>query len=130
MSKNPNYRNLELGNIMFNNNKNQKYDCPDWIIALLKDIKDKLDIAFWNKYQLEIPSPFENTAGIHEGNCFQVYAYNWSNKKSKSYNFKYKDIEISWYKSLGRDTTINGEYSSEVIIEMYNDIIKEIRSIK
>lgn len=121
--------NLELGNIIFNNNKHQDFICPDWIVALLKDIKERLSIAYWNQYQLELPSPFDNTGTTHQGKIFEVLSHNWSSDIKRPYNFKYKNIEISWYKYLGRDTTINGDYSPEEIITMYNEIIKEINSI-
>ena len=35
---------LELGNIMFNTNKNQILNCPNWVIALLEDINNLNDI--------------------------------------------------------------------------------------
>lgn len=37
---------LELGNLMFNINKNQIYNCPEWIVALLNDINRKLKVVF------------------------------------------------------------------------------------
>lgn len=27
---------MELGNLIFNTNKNQYYECPEWIVALLE----------------------------------------------------------------------------------------------
>lgn len=128
MNKKATVKNLELGNIIFNENKNQEFICPDWVVALLKDIKERLNTALWNKYQLEMPSPFDNSNSIYDGKCFEVKAHLWSSETKRLYNFKYKNIEISWYKYLGRDTTINGEYSNEEIINMYNDIIKEIKT--
>ena len=129
MSEKSNINNLELGNIIFNENKNQEFVCPNWVIALLKDIKDRLSVAFWNQYQLDLPSPFDNSGNTYEGKTFTVSSHDWSSEYKRPYNFKYKNIEISWYKYLGRDTTINGDYSPEEIIEMYDNIINEINNI-
>ena len=113
-----------------NEKSNKIFPCPDWIIALLKDIDNRLQIAYWNKNQEEMLSPFGNTGNSYKGSNFEVQAYNWNEETEQPYNFKYKDIEISWYKYLGRGTTINGQYPPDKIIEMYNDIISEFREEK
>ena len=124
---------MELGNLMNNPNKNQQYECPEWIIALLKRINDKLDTVMWNKYQKEYESPFANTGNYFKNDVFEVEAYNWNDDISQEYNFKCGDIEISWYKYLGRDTTINDNFEEKYIIEMFDkcmDSLNEIDSIK
>ena len=67
----------------------------------------------------------ENTGNAFVGENFEVHAYNW-NDVGQPFNFKYKNIEISWYKYLGRGTTINGFYEPREIIEMYNVCLNEI----
>ncbi len=122
-----NKANLEIGNLMFNNaNQNQHYECPKWVVALLRDIDRALQTKYWNKNQKEMDSPFSNTGNNYKGKCFEVHAYSWSEEIPQEYNFKCGDIEISWYKYLGRDTTINREYTNEEYIEMYNKIINEL----
>lgn len=118
---------MELGNIMFNTNKNQCYDCPEWIIALLRAIENKLDIIMWNKYHKEYSSPFGNTGNSFKNDVFEVQAYNWDDDIQQPYNFKCGDVEISWYKYLGRDTTINDNYNEEYIIVMFNKCIKSLQ---
>ena len=54
--------NLELGNLMFNNNTNQVFDCPDYIVALLREIDRQLDSIMWNIHQETYDSPFDNTS--------------------------------------------------------------------
>ena len=117
---------MELGNLMFNTNKNQQYECPRWIVALLKELNNQLDRVMWNNTQKEYPSPFENTANSFKNDVFEVQAYNWNNNVEQPYNFKCGDIEISWYKYLGRDTTINNEYEPQVIIDMFNKCLQSI----
>lgn len=118
--------NLELGNIMFNTNKNQQYDCPRWVVALLNELDDQLDRVMWNIHQEEYQSPFENTANSFKNDVFEVQAYDWNDDVEQPYNFKCDDIEISWYKYLGRDTTINGEYEPQKIIDMFNKCLQSI----
>ena len=36
------------------------------------------------------------------------------------------DLKISWYKYLGRDTTINQEIDENVMVSIYDDIIKQL----
>lgn len=117
---------MELGNLMFNTNKNQQYECPRWIVALLNELDNQLDRVMWNIHQEEYQSPFENTANSFKNDVFEVQAYDWSDDIEQPYNFKCGDIEISWYKYLGRDTTINGEYEPQVIIDMFNKCLKSI----
>lgn len=118
--------NLELGNIIFNTNKNQQYNCPRWIVALLNELDDQLDRVMWNIHQERYPSPFENTANSFKNDVFEVQAYDWNDDVEQPYNFKCDDIEISWYKYLGRDTTINGEYEPQKIIDMFNKCLQSI----
>ncbi len=117
---------MELGNLMFNTNKNQQYECPKWIVALLNELDNQLDRVMWNNTQKEYPSPFENTANSFKNDVFEVQAFDWNDDIEQPYNFKCEDIEISWYKYLGRDTTINGEYEPQKIIDMFNKCLKSI----
>lgn len=121
--------NVELGQMMYANNTIYEYDCPDWIIALLQSLDYELGIAMWNVYQKEYDSPFMNTGNEYIGNFFEVHAYNWNEDIEQPYNFKCGNIEISWYKYLGRGTTINGEYTSYEIIDMYDKCLQEIREL-
>lgn len=114
-----NIGNLELGNIMFNGNTIQRYICPKYIIALIRDLGQRIE-------QITGNNPCDNTGAIFETETFVIEAFNWNEEIDQPYNFKYKNIEISWYKRLGRDTTINGDYSTTQIIEMYNKCIEAI----
>ena len=120
---------LELGNLMFNTNKNQTYSCPDWVVALLRDLSRTLSRIKYNMQQTEYDSPFDNTGNVYYNDTFEVQSYNWDDDVSQPYNFKWKDVEISWYKYLGRDTTINAVYDATYLIQMYNDCIKSLKII-
>jgi hypothetical protein len=117
---------MELGNIMFNPNKGQECPCPRYIIALLQDLDRELGRVMWNNTQEKYDSPFSNTGNLYKNKVFEVEAYNWNENKEQVYNFKYKNIKISWYKCLGRDTTINNMMSPDKAVDMYNKCIKSV----
>lgn len=125
---------LELGNIICNPNTNQYYECPLYTIALLREINRQLCRIMWNINQEEYDSPFDNTGNSFELDNFIIQAYNWDSN-SQEYNFLYKvdknkfnceDIKISWYKYLGRDTTINQQLDYDIIIAMFDDCINSL----
>lgn len=118
-----NIDNLELGDIMFHNNTIQSYICPEYIVALLSDLGDRIE-------NITGVNPFQNTAAEFKTETFEVEAYNWDENREQPYNFKYKYIEISWYKRLGRDTTINGVYLPSQIVRMYNDCLEAIKKVE
>jgi len=70
-------------------------------------ISREWDRVMWNINQKEIPSPFENTATTWKCDTFEIEAYSWNEDYDQPYNFKYKDIEISWYKYFGRGMSVN-----------------------
>lgn len=70
--------NLELGNLMFNCNNNQSYECPKYVIALLDGIDRELNRIQFNLNQKNWDSPFSNTGNTFKLNkVFEVQAYNW-----------------------------------------------------
>lgn len=120
---------------MFNSNTNQRYTCPDYVVALLRDIQRQLSRIMWNMYQKEYDNPFENTGASYENDTFKVQAYSWDDEINQPYNFYYKngnnqEIKISWYKYLGRDTTVNALFSNDVFIQMHLDCIKSLQTIE
>lgn len=126
---------LELGNIAFNSNTNQIYNCPNYIIALLREIDRVLCKVMWNINQEEYDSPFSNTGNTFKNDVFEVQAYNWNDDINQEYNFIYRvdkavsnmpDLKISWYKYLGRDTTINQEVDSDIVIDIFNRCIDSL----
>lgn len=112
--------------------KKEKFiNCPRYIVALLNELSMQLDLCASNNGNYDFANPFNNTGGQFNNAIFEVNAYDWNEDENytQEYNFKYKDIKIKWYKCLGRDTTINGNYSYETIIKMFNKCIKSLEKI-
>ena len=105
-------------------------------MSLFGKISESFNAIVKNSYQSddnfnqeEYDSPFNNTGNEFIGENFEVHAYNWNEDVEQPYNFKCGVIEISWYKYLGRGTTINGFYTKDEIVEMYNICLDEIRKM-
>ena len=115
----------ELGQAIFGQHWKQ-YDCPEWIISFLDTISKELERVMWNINQETWDDPFANTGNRFKNEAFEVQAYDWGDDE-QPYNFKYKDIEISWYKYLGRGTTINRTVKPKEGIEMLNVCLESLR---
>jgi hypothetical protein len=117
---------MELGNLIFNPNQSQSYYCPDYVVALLEGIDSRLHLQLWNETQQDTESPFYNTGASFKNDTFEVEAYNWNEDICQPYNFKWRDVEISWYKHLGRDTRINKKITPNEAKEMFDECIKSL----
>lgn len=115
----------ELGQAVFGQPA-KRYECPMWIEAFLAYIDNELRRIMWNINQKEYESPFSNTANEYENDTFHVQAYCWNENIVQRYNFKYKDIEISWYKYCGRGMSINRKITYKEGIDMLNDCVKSL----
>lgn len=96
-------------------------NCPEYITALLEHIEYAMELRFWNKFKKDwndwqgYGNPFQNSGNVKGFNngTFEVHAYDWGadNQDPEAphqyYNFKCGDVEISWYKYLGRGMWIN-----------------------
>lgn len=52
-------------------------------------------------------SPFDNTGRRFDCKVFSAHAYSWDDTEVQRWNFKWRDVEISWYKYLGRGMSAN-----------------------
>lgn len=103
----------------------KEFECPSLLIAVLRDIDLEMNRVQWNILQEEYPSPFENTGSSFNLPEFSVQAYSWGDEE-QPYNFKWNDIEISWYKYLGRGTTINRRVDNDEIAKLHEDCINAL----
>lgn len=95
----------ELGQAVFGQ-PSQAYACGNYIEAALMMIRDELDRVMGNITQKSYNSPFNNSGERFECDVFKVHAYSWGDEP-QPWNFTWKDVEISWYKWLGRGMSIN-----------------------
>lgn len=102
-------------------------NCPEWVVALLEKLDKELRRVMWNVNQKVYDSPFSNSGNMYEGDCFKVRSYDWDG--DKDINFEWKDMKFRWYKYLGRDTEVNGNWEAEKYIEMFNECLESICNI-
>ena len=119
--------NLELGQLFFGQ-PFQKNKMSNIVLAALNLIEDRLDSAMWNITQKEYNSPFQNTGNNFDSEIFSVHAYSWSDE-IQPWNFKYGDFEASWYKCLGRGSTMNKKISLQEVADMLNACLKYIETL-
>lgn len=132
IERNNEYSQCELAHYLFYSDNIRRYDCPNYITALLKDINRELCRIMWNMYQKEYDSPFENSGNVKgfSNDVFEVHAFDWNEDHNQKFNFRYKNIKISWYKYLGRGVTINCKITEKEAVNMYNDCIKSLREME
>lgn len=99
------------------------------LLAALGFISEELDRIMWNKNQEEYNSPFQNYGNVegYKNDTFEVHAYDWSDEPKYDFNFKYKNIEISWYKYYTRGLFTEADLTPEIISKMLTDCIESLR---
>lgn len=92
--------------------------------AALRAIEEKLETVMWNIYQKDYDSPFRNTGNkFSQPNIpFEVAAYSWLDEQQE-WNFKWKDVHITWYKHMSRGTEVNQLLTNLKIEEMLNECL-------
>ncbi len=110
----------ELGQLIMGQ-KSQDLECPEYVVAALEYLAN-----FFDKKSISEQNPFRNTGWNWANSIFTVFAYEWDKDIELRYNFKYKDIEISWYKYLGRGMSINRKISELECWKMLQDCINSI----
>lgn len=118
----------ELGQMFFGQ-QHQHYVVPPIMDAALEAIDAELCRAMWNIHQREYVSPFRNTAASFKDiPAFQVEAYSWDEDYEQPWNFKCGDLEISWYKYLGRGMSANMEISPDMAATVLQTCVDAIRA--
>ena len=105
------------------------WDVPNYVEAALNFIKEKLDIVMWNSTQKEYLSPFGNTGNKFSNDVFEVEAYDWNEDHDQTYNFKWRDFEVSWYKYFGRGMSSNRFISPKECAIMLEEILESLSKI-
>ena len=103
------------------------------IEASLLVIRQEMDRLYWNKYQKEMSSPFDNTGNEYFNDVFSVKAYSWDDYNwTDEPNFRYKGLSVAWYKYLGRamsgtlDTDKDlGVFLEDMIEDCFNSMRKD-----
>jgi hypothetical protein len=100
----------------------KEWEASDLLIAALHAIEARLAMLMGNIHQVEYATPFENSGAKFKCDRFEAEAYSWGNE-AQPFNFKWRDIEVSWYKCLGRGTSVNRDVRPNEIEAMLEDCL-------
>lgn len=109
---------------------------PEFIRAILLAIKEELDRVYWNVYQKEYDdTPFQNTGNIEgfKTDIFEVHAYDWNwdwddeCNRPQPINFKWRDLEITWYKWYRRGLNTNRPITHDELALMLDECLESLR---
>ena len=143
MSEEPQPYMPELGQMMHGRPWHE-LECPEFVVALLRDVDNEFRRIKGNQGGPERDySPFANHGYSYKNDTFEAHSYWWGedcacpeDAEGESLhrseceivrpNFRWEDVEISWYKWLGRGTTINKPITPERAVEMYNACISSL----
>lgn len=116
----------ELGQMVFGQ-PCQELKCPEWLLSYLIRIEEALCRVRGNiDGGLFYYSPFDNTGNAFANEVFAVQAYSWDEDEEQEWNFKWRDLRVSWYKHLRRGTSINRIPSHEEAVEMLTECLESL----
>lgn len=115
----------ELGQMFFGQPW-QPIRASELCIAALQAIDKELSRIKWNIEQKGYNSPFANTGNSFKCDAFEVEAYSWNEEVEQKFNFKWQDVEVSWYKYLGRGTNTNIQLTPDRINEMLESCLEAL----
>lgn len=118
----------ELGQSIFGQ-AHKQYDVPVIWDAALSFLREELSCIMRNIHQTDYSNPFGNTGNEFSCPVFKIEAYSWDDAYEQPFNFKWEDVEISWYKYLGRGMSANKELSPDLAATMLAECLEACRQI-
>lgn len=98
--------------------------------ACLSRINDEMCRLYWNEYQEELESPFDNTGNEYKNDTFIVRSYYWGTEDERESlpNFSYKGLTVHWYKHFKRGmyAEYDGELSLDFLADMVDDCCRSL----
>lgn len=123
----------ELGQSAFSNTPWQEHEVPELAIAALSCIGEEIERVMWNTTQKRYDSPTGNVGEEFHTGTFTMHSYCWCDgglhPNGCPPNFTWKNVQICWYKYLGRGMSCNIKLTPDVISEMLMDCLKSVRAL-
>ena len=123
----------ELGQMIFGQ-PHKQFAGSNLLEAALGLLNHELCRVVWNNSVVEsdeepedFHSPFLNTGNKYKNSVFEVEAYSWS-EEEQPFNFKWKDVEIKWYKHYARGLSINQDIAPDKINQMLDECVEAVRA--
>jgi hypothetical protein len=117
----------ELGQIGFGN-PHGAYECPELLIAALRYLDEEIH-RVENNAGRRYHSAVDNTGGEFANDTFSIRAYYWGEDEATGAlpNFKCGDVEVRWYKWLGRGTSANRPVTPDEIADLFSRCLASVR---
>jgi len=116
----------ELGQAVFGQ-PSQEFAVSELLEAALGHIREELNRVLWNRLQQDCRSPFDNSSARFETEGLSIHAYDWGDD-DQPWNLKCGDIEISWYKYIGRGMSVNRAMTPDDIDRFLEKAISIVRA--
>lgn len=115
---------MELGQMVFGNPVG-RFECPEYVTALVKDLLDEISRVFWNREQ-RVWDQYEDPK--IPGIIFHPYYWGDNEECASLPNFKQvsDEAEIRWYKHPGRGMSVNVDRTPRGWVKWYNDVKQTI----
>ena len=117
---------VDAHEMVVDTNQASETPLPELACAAIEYLESEISRLYWNKNQEQWESAFRNTGNSYKSSVFSVEAYDWSDEEDGT--FKWRDIEISWYKNFGRGTYSNKVLTPDLINEMLEDCLKNVEA--
>lgn len=115
----------ELGQACFGQPP-QAFPASASLIAALTEIRDQLDRVQHNIAQGAVDTPFDNSGARFDHDIFSVHAYSWDDSVEQPWNFRWRDLRVSWYKHYRRGTSVNRAMEPAEIATMLGECLAAI----
>ena len=116
-------KNLELGQMVFGNPVG-KFECPEYVEAMVNQIFEEISRIYWNNNQKEWERHEDpNLKGIE----YRSYYWGEDEKEASKPNFSYGGVQLRWYKYFGRSMTLNVSKTPDEWVSWFNDCMEHIR---
>jgi len=83
----------------------------------------------WNIHHKDYWNPFDNSGAQFDCDEFSAHAYSWGDDE-QPFNFKWKNLEISWYKWFGRGTSSNIPVTPQLASDFLDACLRALRELE
>lgn len=105
-----------------------RYECDDFIEALIFALKKELDRCYWNWHQQQLDER-KDWELIDADLGFEYRRYYWGDEEDECQrpNFKFGPVVINWYKHIGRGMSCNVDWTEKQWRDWFDGAMKAIR---
>lgn len=130
------WKHILFAEALFRKDDFQSKASEEFIGWILRCIEEDWLRVMWNIHQedYDAQNPFQNTGNTegYKNDTFEVHAYDWGwdlsdNPRPQPTNFRWKDLEITWYKWCGRGVDTNRPTTHDELAQMLKECLASLR---